>query len=139
MFWVTVYQGKSAYSWNTTARSQPGSVTVLPPTQSSPRVGISKPASMLSSVVLPQPDGPTIEKNSFWLTSKLTSCSASSGSPRVGTWTLLTLTALTWKPRLIWSRAPSESLSLVPWHHEQRELAHRIVEQQAQDPDQHHA
>ena len=29
-----------------------------------PDVGVSKPASMRSSVVLPQPDGPSSEKNS---------------------------------------------------------------------------
>ena len=31
-----------------------------------PAVGVSKPASMRRSVVLPQPDGPSSAKNSRW-------------------------------------------------------------------------
>ena len=42
----------------------------------SPLSGISKPASMRSKVVLPQPDGPSSEKNSPRLISKLTSSTA---------------------------------------------------------------
>src|SRR5881409_2996368 len=95
MFWATVYQGKSAYSWKTTARSQPGSVISPPPTRSSPRVGRSKPARRLSSVVLPHPLGPMMEKNSLFSTWKLTSCSARTGSPLIETCTLLTSLTLT--------------------------------------------
>ena len=47
MFSRTVYQGKSAYSWNTTARSHPGSVMSVPSTRMSPRVGCSKPATQV--------------------------------------------------------------------------------------------
>ena len=35
-----------------------------PSTEIEPLVGLSKPAIMRSSVVLPQPDGPSSEKNS---------------------------------------------------------------------------
>src|SRR6266545_1642026 len=95
MFWATVYHGNSAYSWKTTARSQPGSAISAPPTRSSPRVGRSKPARRLSSVVLPHPLGPTMEKNSLFSTWKLTSCSARTCSPLIETCTLLTSLTLT--------------------------------------------
>src|SRR5258708_4488133 len=137
MFSLTVYQGKSAYSWNTTARSQPGPVISLPPTQISPRVGCSKPASRLSSVVLPQPEGPTSEKNSFCWTSKLPSCSASSGSPFDETCTLLIWAAFTGDvDRLI---VTVFSLALVPGHDQQRQPAHQEVEQESEHADQHHS
>ena len=42
----------------------------------SPWVGISKPAIMRSSVVLPQPEGPSSEKNSPRRMSKVTSSTA---------------------------------------------------------------
>ncbi len=35
-----------------------------PSTEIEPEVGLSKPAIILSSVVLPQPEGPSSEKNS---------------------------------------------------------------------------
>ena len=53
-----------AKSWNTTPRSMPWPVTALPPMRISPPVGGRKPAMMLSSVDLPQPDGPTMQRNS---------------------------------------------------------------------------
>lgn len=67
MFLATVMCGNSAYDWNIRligrrfgclpSRSSPSSVTV-------PLSGVSKPAMMRSSVVLPQPDGPSRAKNS---------------------------------------------------------------------------
>ena len=45
----------------------------------SPAVGSSKPASMRSSVVLPQPDGPSSEKNSPRRMSNETSSTALTG------------------------------------------------------------
>ena len=60
-----------AKSWNTTPRSMPWPVTGLPPMRISPAVGARKPAMMLSSVVLPQPDGPTRQRNSDCSMSKL--------------------------------------------------------------------
>src|SRR5688572_22636849 len=44
-----------------------------------PNVGTSNPASIRSKVVLPQPDGPSSEKNSPRLMSKLTSSTARTG------------------------------------------------------------
>src|SRR6266540_1847524 len=133
MFWATVYQGKSAYSWKTTARSQPGSAISAPPTRSSPRVGRSKPARRLSSVVLPHPLGPTMEKNSLFSTWKLTSCSARTGSPLIETWTLLTSLTLT-------CAIPGAPLPpLVPGHGQPRHLAHQEVEHETEQADQDHA
>ena len=48
--------------------------TGRPPSRISPRVGRSKPASMFSVVVLPEPDGPSSVRNS--------PCATSSVSPR---------------------------------------------------------
>src|SRR4029077_6359777 len=60
----TVYQGKSAASWNTTARRGTGWLTGTQRKSTSPRVGASKPATMFNSVDLPQPDGPRTAVNS---------------------------------------------------------------------------
>ena len=47
-----------------------------------PSVGVSKPASMRSSVVLPQPDGPSSAKNSrSWMSSDSRSTAAKSAEP----------------------------------------------------------
>ena len=53
-----------AKSWNTTPRSSPWPLTGLPPMRISPPLGVRKPAMRLSSVDLPQPDGPTMQRNS---------------------------------------------------------------------------
>src|SRR5688572_32887429 len=50
--------------------------TGLSSIQISPESGVSSPAIHLRVVVLPQPEGPSSEKNSPVLTSKLTSCTA---------------------------------------------------------------
>ena len=42
-----------------------------PPIQTSPRLGLSRPAIRLSSVVLPEPDGPMMPRNSPSATSRL--------------------------------------------------------------------
>ncbi len=69
-----VRHGKSwAKSWNTTPRSMPWPTTFLPPMRISPAAGAMNPAMMLSSVDLPQPDGPTMQTNSEAPMSKLTS------------------------------------------------------------------
>ena len=59
--------GNRAYCWNTvlTLRWCGGTRdTSMPSSMIWPVVGISKPAIILSIVVLPQPDGPSSEKNS---------------------------------------------------------------------------
>src|SRR5579862_4203866 len=64
-FSSAVSHAKSESSpWNTTARSHPGPRIGLPSIAIAPPVGSSKPASMLSTVVLPQPLGPSRQKNS---------------------------------------------------------------------------
>ena len=62
-----VFHGKSAPFWNTTIRSGPGSAfgrsfehRTSPSSRIVPDVISWKPAIALSSVVLPQPEGPTI-------------------------------------------------------------------------------
>ena len=60
MFSQVVIHGNSAVSWNTTSRSRFGSVIGAPSSVTRPSLGCSKPASSRISVLLPQPDGPTI-------------------------------------------------------------------------------
>ena len=49
-------------------------VTSLPPMNTEPELGSSKPATIRSIVVLPQPEGPRKETNSPCRTSRLNSC-----------------------------------------------------------------
>ena len=72
-----------AKSWNTTPRSRPWPVTVLPPMRISPEAGARKPAIMLSKVDLPQPDGPTMQTNSEASMLKLTSLTPGTLPPGV--------------------------------------------------------
>ena len=53
-------------------RSEPGLVIGLPASRNAPSTGCMKPAIALSSVDLPQPDGPSSTKRSPVKTSKLT-------------------------------------------------------------------
>src|SRR5437870_2604572 len=80
-FWATVSQGKRTYSWKTTPRSGPGPVIGVASTSTRPRVGGRKPATMLSSVDFPQPDGPSRHRSSPAWTSRLMSTSAGVGRP----------------------------------------------------------
>src|SRR5256885_16534057 len=79
----TVYQGKWAGSWKPTARLGSGPSTGAPFAHTWPRVGRSKPATMLRSVDLPQPEGPRIAANSFGATAKSIACTASTRRPRL--------------------------------------------------------
>ena len=66
MFSPTVIIGNSARCWNTmlTGRRFGGDATIdFPRIRMSPESGAAKPAIMRSRVVLPQPDGPRMEKN----------------------------------------------------------------------------
>ena len=63
-FSLTVSHGKTAYCWKTTPRSGPGPVMRWPSTATEPVVGSRKPAMVFSSVVLPQPEGPSRQMNS---------------------------------------------------------------------------
>src|SRR5712691_7986878 len=61
----TLSHGKLASSWNTTPTpAGTSSPTGLPSKLTVPSVGAVRPASVSSSVVLPQPDGPTMVTNS---------------------------------------------------------------------------
>ena len=84
MFCSTVSHGKTPYSWNITPRSGPGPVISRPSSVTRPDVGLTKPAAMFISVVLPQPDGPTSAMKSPWLMEKLMSLTTSSMPPSVG-------------------------------------------------------
>ena len=67
MFCRTLMCGKSPYPWNTMLVgrfSGPSRVTSTPPISTEPLVGSTKPPMILSSVVLPQPDGPRIATKS---------------------------------------------------------------------------
>jgi len=67
--------GNSASDWNTmqVGRWFAGmSLIRWPRSKISPEVGVSMPASMRSIVVLPQPEGPTMVKNSPSATSRST-------------------------------------------------------------------
>ena len=63
MFWPTERCGNSASDWNTRQvgrRFAGRSLMRWPRSRMSPSLGVSMPASMRRSVVLPEPDGPTI-------------------------------------------------------------------------------
>ena len=75
MFWRTVMCGYSAYDWNTIASSRSAarrSLTRWPSIRMSPLVASSRPQMMRSSVLLPQPEGPTKTQNSPSRTSRST-------------------------------------------------------------------
>ena len=60
----TLRQSSSTGLWNTMPTSVCGRSTSRPPTRTSPALGRCSPATIRSSVLLPQPDGPTIARNS---------------------------------------------------------------------------
>ena len=74
-----VAQGSSAKSWNTKARSGPGPSIGLPLTSTLPPVAGISPAMILSSVVLPQPLGPSSVVS--WPRGKLTLMSRRASTP----------------------------------------------------------
>src|SRR5207249_1300372 len=75
----TVRHGSRLSFWNTKPRLPPGPVSVLPSSRIVPEVAGSSPATMRRNVVLPQPLGPTTERNSprSTATSMLRSASSS--------------------------------------------------------------
>ena len=72
----TVRHGSRAYSWNTTPRSAPGPRIAAPSSSKVPERGRKKPAIAAISVLLPQPLGPTTQRNSFSKTSRVSLSSA---------------------------------------------------------------
>ena len=71
-----VSHGKSMGLWKSMPRSAPGPLTTFPSTTTLPSSYGRIPATMLSNVDLPQPDGPSRQTNSPSLTVKFTSVSA---------------------------------------------------------------
>ena len=63
-FACTVRHGNRLSCWNTMARSGPGPATSRPSTRMRPAVTRIRPSTALSSVVLPQPLGPTMQTSS---------------------------------------------------------------------------
>ena len=66
-FWRAVMFGNNEYAWKTIPMSRllgATFVTSLPSTTMRPWFGRSKPATRRSAVVLPQPDGPSSDRNS---------------------------------------------------------------------------
>src|SRR3954469_6713731 len=63
----TDFHGSSEreYSWKTSAIASGGRVTRSPRSSTEPSLGASRPDMHFSSVVLPQPEGPTTQTNSF--------------------------------------------------------------------------
>ena len=80
--------GNRAYCWNTvfTLRLCGGTdETSVPSSRIAPAVGISKPAIIFRIVVLPQPDGPSREKNSPRAMLKQASSTATKSPNRLAT------------------------------------------------------
>src|SRR6266849_7860433 len=75
-FSSTVRHGKSTGSWNTIPTLRLGPLTRRPSSSTLPDEDDKRPPRIRSSVVLPQPDGPTIVTNSPSATSSVTSASA---------------------------------------------------------------
>src|SRR5262245_9646495 len=86
-------------------RSAPGASTRRPSSSTSPALGASSPATMRSSVLLPQPLGPRIVMKSFSATSRSVACSANVAPKRRST-------ARTDRIALI---EPASSPELRPW------------------------
>ena len=79
MFSPTLIMGNSARCWNTmfTGRRLGGTPCMDAPLMTmSPASGAMKPATMRSKVVLPQPEGPRMEKKEPERTPKLRSSTA---------------------------------------------------------------
>ena len=60
-----VSQGNSAGSWKTIPRSSPGSSIRLPLRLTSPSIGFIRPVTMRRNELLPQPEGPSRQRNSL--------------------------------------------------------------------------
>src|SRR6267154_2342475 len=72
MFFITDNQGISAWPWKTTPRSSDGPATSRLSITTTPELAVSRPASTLRMVVLPQPEWPMMQTNSPRSTAKLT-------------------------------------------------------------------
>ena len=73
---MTVRQSNRTSRWNTSPVPEAGARMGSPSSNSLPLVGISRPATMRSRVLFPQPLGPTSETKSPFGTEKSMSLSA---------------------------------------------------------------
>src|SRR5438552_11052048 len=145
MLSTTVYQGKSAGSWKTTARLGSGPFTGAPLTRTRPRVGVSKPATTLSKVDLPHPLGPRIAANSFSSTAKSMAWSASTLRPRLLNSFQTSLTEIACSARaagglveLVPGFASAMSLESPPAKHKPREADDDAIGDEAEESDREH-
>src|SRR5450830_988161 len=132
MFFSTVIQGNRAYSWNTTPRSGPGPVTALPSAVMLPLVGSEKPATALSRVDLPQPEGPSRQTNWPASISRLMSLSATTSR----SWLVKILLT---PDTTIWDWAISALQAAVPPQQIVIQFVHADIERQADHADRKHA
>ena len=77
----TVFQGSRASVWNMKLTPFPMPSTGRPPTRTLPALATSRPATRVSVVDLPQPDGPTTAQNCPGSTVRFTSRRAVNGAP----------------------------------------------------------
>src|SRR5262249_51378442 len=133
----TVNHGKSAASWNTTLRRGSGRLTGSPRKRTSPRVGPSKPATMLRSVDLPQPDGPRTAANSLGATSRSIASSATSRPVRPLN-SLPTPRSATTGAEITGAAGSRMPLEGPPAQHHVGEAHDDLVGEEAQEPDGEH-
>src|SRR5664279_2283426 len=120
------------------ARFQVGRPTPRPLTSIVPAVGASKPASRLSSVVLPQPLWPMIEQNSRSAMAKLTSSSASTAGSRALCPAKILVTC-SMRTSLIAAAGSSSLQRARPGQRAPADLANEEVEREADEADRDHA
>src|SRR5438093_12268149 len=90
-------------------RSAPGPVTGAPSSSTRPVVGTSSPATMRSSVDLPQPDGPSTPMKSLSATASEVGSSARVGGPPRTPWKIRLTASMTRRdPRARPGQAPGE-------------------------------
>src|SRR5471032_505272 len=130
MFFSTVIQGNSAYSWNTMPRSGPGPVTSLLSAVMAPDDGNEKPAIAFSSVDLPQPEGPSRQTNWPCGISRLMSLRAITSRLSVLK-TLLTALTSIWVILILQAAVPAQQMIV--------QFVHADVDDQAQQADADHA
>src|SRR5205814_5403281 len=76
-------------------RSAPGPVTGAPSSSTRPVVGVSSPATIRSSVDLPQPDGPSTQMKSLSATASDVGSSARVGGPPPTPWNVRLTASMT--------------------------------------------
>src|SRR5258706_7986486 len=81
MFFIADNQGISAWPWNTTPRSSDGPATSRLSITTTPELAVSRPASTLRMVDLPQPEWPMMQTNSPRSMPKLTPSKTATALP----------------------------------------------------------